>query len=206
MAAAYPAEPFKQADSLLTGMIESYRGSTDAADMADIQSLLETTVKIARDREYRVHNNIKELSQKVAGLEAAAVYSDAKASHEQRMTAINSSIAEVQQEVHRVNTDIRGANDQQQQLQQRQKQLLANKEQLVEQQQVVEPDKLNRITLYANITGVAFEYSSLGEQLLLATVSDSVRGEVRPVSIDRSQPTFEQVNALWDEIPCPVLE
>lgn len=64
----------------------------------------------------------------------------------------------------------------------------------------------NRITLYANITGVAFEYSSLGEQLLQATVSDSVRGEVRPVSIDRSQPTFEQVNALWDEIPCPVLE
>lgn len=59
MAAVYPAEPFKQADSLLTGMIESYRGSTDAADMADIQSLLETTVKIAKDREYRVHNNIK---------------------------------------------------------------------------------------------------------------------------------------------------
>jgi hypothetical protein len=59
MAAAYPAEPFKQADSLLTGMIESYRGSTDAADMVDIQSLLETTVKIARDRECRVHNNIK---------------------------------------------------------------------------------------------------------------------------------------------------
>jgi hypothetical protein len=59
MAAAYPAEPFKQADSLLTGMIESYRGSTDAADMLDIQSLLETTVKIAKDREYRVHNNIK---------------------------------------------------------------------------------------------------------------------------------------------------
>jgi hypothetical protein len=63
MAAAYPAEPFKQADSLLTGMIESYRGSTDAADMADIQSLLETTVKIARDREYRVHNNIKGAEQ-----------------------------------------------------------------------------------------------------------------------------------------------
>jgi hypothetical protein len=35
-----------------------------------------------------------------------------------------------------------GANDQQEQLQQRQKQLLANKEQLVEQQRVVEPDKL----------------------------------------------------------------
>jgi hypothetical protein len=167
MAAAYPAEPFKQADSLLTGMIESYRGSTDAADMLDIQSLLETTVKIAKDREYRVHNNIKgvqlhnkhfsndcssvsllsraecvslhvrsrvgatcgsavvrwvsagaclttsdtscraELSQKVTGLEAAAVYSDAKAGHEQRMTEINASIAEVQQEVQRVNSDIR---------------------------------------------------------------------------------------------------
>jgi hypothetical protein len=35
-----------------------------------------------------------------------------------------------------------GANDQQAQLQQRQKQLLVNKEQLVEQQRVVEPDKL----------------------------------------------------------------
>jgi hypothetical protein len=64
----------------------------------------------------------------------------------------------------------------------------------------------NRITLYANITGVAFEYSSLGELLLQATVSDSVRGEVRPVSIDRSQPTFALVNKLWDEIPCPSLE
>lgn len=59
MAAAYPQDPFKQADSLLTGMIESYRGSTDATDMADIQSLLETTVKIARDREFRVHNQVK---------------------------------------------------------------------------------------------------------------------------------------------------
>jgi hypothetical protein len=48
-----------------------------------------------------------ELSQKVGGLEAAAVFSDAKASHEQRMTEINASIAEVQQEVQRVNTDIR---------------------------------------------------------------------------------------------------
>jgi hypothetical protein len=43
----------------------------------------------------------------VAGLEAAAVYSDAKAGHEQRMTEINTSIAEVQQEVQRVNSDIR---------------------------------------------------------------------------------------------------
>jgi hypothetical protein len=64
----------------------------------------------------------------------------------------------------------------------------------------------NRITLYANITGVAFEYSSFGEQLLQATVSDSARGEVRPVSIDRSQPSFDLVNKLWEEIPCPSLE
>jgi hypothetical protein len=64
----------------------------------------------------------------------------------------------------------------------------------------------NRITLYANITGVAFEYSSLGQQLLQATVSDSVRGEVRPVSIDRSQPSFDAVNKLWEDISCTSLE
>lgn len=57
--AAYPQDPFKQADSLLTGLIESYRGSTDAPDIADIQSLVETTVKIARDREYRIHTEVK---------------------------------------------------------------------------------------------------------------------------------------------------
>jgi hypothetical protein len=58
----------------------------------------------------------------------------------------------------------------------------------------------NRITLYANITGLSFEYSSLGQRLLEATVSDFAKGEVRPVSIDRSQPTFELVNKLWEEI------
>lgn len=57
--ATYPQEPFKQADSLLTGLIDSYRGAADAQDIADIQSLVETTVKIARDREYRVHNDIR---------------------------------------------------------------------------------------------------------------------------------------------------
>jgi hypothetical protein len=56
---AYPAEPFKQADSLLTGLMESYRGSRDAADMMDIQSLLDTTMRIARDREYNVQQSIK---------------------------------------------------------------------------------------------------------------------------------------------------
>lgn len=39
--------------------------------------------------------------------EAAAVYSDAKASHEQRMAEISTAIAEVQREVHLVNGDIR---------------------------------------------------------------------------------------------------
>lgn len=58
-AASYPHEPFAQAENLLSGLIDSYRGSTDAADMADIQSMVETTVRIAQDREFRVHNNIK---------------------------------------------------------------------------------------------------------------------------------------------------
>ncbi len=59
MMAAYPQEPFKQADSLLVGLLESYRGSIDAQDIADVQSLVETTVRIARDREYRIQNDVK---------------------------------------------------------------------------------------------------------------------------------------------------
>lgn len=48
-----------------------------------------------------------ELSHKVTGVEAAAVYSDAKTSHEQHMLNINAAIAGVQQEVQHVNSDIR---------------------------------------------------------------------------------------------------
>ncbi len=48
-----------------------------------------------------------ELSQNVADLEAAAVYSDAKAQHEQHMAELNKAIAGVQQEVQHVNSDIR---------------------------------------------------------------------------------------------------
>lgn len=58
-AAAYPAEPFAQADSLMAGLIDSYRSSSDAADMADIQRMVETTVRIAQDREFRVAASIK---------------------------------------------------------------------------------------------------------------------------------------------------
>lgn len=58
-AAAYPAEPFAQADSLMAGLIDSYHSSSDAADMADIRRMVETTVKIAQDREFRVAASIK---------------------------------------------------------------------------------------------------------------------------------------------------
>lgn len=67
--AAYPQEPFKQANSLLTGLIESYRGSTDAQDIGDIKSLVENTVKIARDREYRVQNDVRGERPSVGSLE-----------------------------------------------------------------------------------------------------------------------------------------
>jgi hypothetical protein len=58
-ASSYPQEPFAQAESLIAGLLDSYRSSSDAADMADISSMVETTIKIAQDREFRVHNSIK---------------------------------------------------------------------------------------------------------------------------------------------------
>lgn len=48
-----------------------------------------------------------ELSQKVASAEADAVYSDARAQHEQRMKEINTAIGGVQQEVQQLNCDLR---------------------------------------------------------------------------------------------------
>lgn len=48
-----------------------------------------------------------ELSHKVASAEADAVYSDARAQHEQRMKEINSVILGVQQEVQQLNSDLR---------------------------------------------------------------------------------------------------
>jgi len=59
MAAPYPSEPFAQADDLLTGLIESYRSSSDAADMAYIQNVVDNVVKTAQDREFRVQDSIK---------------------------------------------------------------------------------------------------------------------------------------------------
>lgn len=49
-----------------------------------------------------------ELSQKVVDVEAAAVYSDAKAKHEKNMARINGAIAEVQQDVQQMNACIKG--------------------------------------------------------------------------------------------------
>jgi hypothetical protein len=59
MAAIYPNEPFSQAESLLTGLIDNYRSSSDPSDIADIGNLVETAVKIAREREFRVQDSIK---------------------------------------------------------------------------------------------------------------------------------------------------
>lgn len=50
---------------------------------------------------------LAELTQKAAAAEASAVYSDAKAQHEQHMAEINSTIAEVQQEVQQLSDDLR---------------------------------------------------------------------------------------------------
>lgn len=49
-----------------------------------------------------------ELSQKVSQVEAAAVYDDAKAVHEQNVAQINKMIADVQQDVQRVHRGIGG--------------------------------------------------------------------------------------------------
>jgi hypothetical protein len=56
---AYPDEPFGQANSLLTGLIENYRSFSDANDLADIQNMVEEAVRTAQDREFRVQDSIK---------------------------------------------------------------------------------------------------------------------------------------------------
>jgi hypothetical protein len=50
---------------------------------------------------------VAELSQKVASAEADAVYSDARAHHEQQMKEINTVIVGVQHEVQQLNNDLR---------------------------------------------------------------------------------------------------
>lgn len=134
MAAIYPNEPFAQAESLLTGLIDNYRSSSDPSDIADISNLVETAVKIAREREFRVQDSIKgtgvlllaqvqtkqislrhsnhlcdlaELTQKVVSAEADAQYGEARSQHEQRMKEMHTVIGGVQQEVQQLNNDLR---------------------------------------------------------------------------------------------------
>eukprot|EP00878_Enallax_costatus_P031556 GHUV01034513.1.p1 GENE.GHUV01034513.1~~GHUV01034513.1.p1 ORF type:complete len:153 (+),score=78.77 GHUV01034513.1:590-1048(+) len=147
-----------------------------------------------------------ELSQKVSQAEAAAVYSDAKALHEQNVAEINKAIADVQQDVQRVHSSISGTHEQQAELQKQQQQLLADRDELLRLQQVVEPDKLKRISLYAHITGILFDYGSLGGPTIKATVSDSVNGEIRDVTLDNKENCCEAVNKLWEQIPCPEVQ
>ena len=57
--ASYPAEPFGHADNLLTGLIDSYKNSRNAGDIAGIQKDVENAVKLAQDREFRVQDSIR---------------------------------------------------------------------------------------------------------------------------------------------------
>lgn len=59
MASHQLPEHFAQADSLLTGIIDNYRNSADASEMAEVVSMLEHAVNVARDREFRVQDSIK---------------------------------------------------------------------------------------------------------------------------------------------------
>ncbi len=56
---AHTSEHFAQADSLLTGIIDNYRNSADASEMAEVVSMLEHAVRVAKDREFRVQDSIK---------------------------------------------------------------------------------------------------------------------------------------------------
>lgn len=206
MAAPYPSEPFAQADDLLTGLIESYRSSSDAADMAYIQNVVDNVVKTAQDREFRVQDSIKELTQRVASAEAAAVYDDARAQHEQHMREINGAIAGVQQEVQELNNDVRGANDQRAALQQKQKQLQQSKRELARLQAVAEPEKVQRISLYVHISGLVFDYATLGKPTTTATISDRSDAEIRSVSFDNRASAYDKANMLWEAMDTPELQ
>lgn len=63
-----------------------------------------------------------------------------------------------------------------------------------------------RISLYAHITDIMFDYGSLGGPVTKATVSDSSNGEIRDVTLDKQENHYEAVNKLWDQITCPVVQ
>lgn len=221
--AAYPAEPFKQADSLLSGLLESYRSSSDAADAADIRSLVETTIKIARDREFRPQALIRELAAKVAASEAAGDAGDAKAAHKARMDGLDGGIARMQAAVQGVRGDLERLSDQQAGLQAARGELAATQAQLAGQLADPEPLLLKVISLYAHVSGLAFDYASLDGPVISGQVTGFPEAGIRHVSVRQagaassgssgagagsggsSGADFESVNALWAAIPCPGL-
>lgn len=62
-----------------------------------------------------------------------------------------------------------------------------------------------RISLYAHITGLAFDYNSLDQQVTQASIADADDGAIRSVPIDHSRPAYEVANMLWDNMDTPQL-
>lgn len=62
-----------------------------------------------------------------------------------------------------------------------------------------------RISLYAHITGLSFDYHTLDKPVTQATIADKADSEIRSVAIDHSGSAYETANMLWDNMDTPHL-
>lgn len=60
-----------------------------------------------------------------------------------------------------------------------------------------------RISLYAHITGLTFDYHTLDQPVTQATIADKADSEIRSVPIDHSRPAYDIANMLWDSMDTP---
>lgn len=63
-----------------------------------------------------------------------------------------------------------------------------------------------RISLYVHISGLVFDYATLGKPTTTATISDKSDAEIRCVSIDNSASAYDQANMLWEAMDTPELQ
>lgn len=62
------------------------------------------------------------------------------------------------------------------------------------------------ISLYAHVSGLAFDFNTFDAPVTHVTLSDKRDGELRSMTLDRSRPAFELANMLWDNMDTPQLQ
>jgi hypothetical protein len=62
------------------------------------------------------------------------------------------------------------------------------------------------ISLYAHVSGLAFDFNTFDAPVTHVTLSDKKDGELRSMTLDRSRPAYELANMLWDNMDTPQLQ